>query len=160
MQSHTQEQPLALTTVKPHYPTNGKEEEVNTGKTLHCFFLTIMWPGWFHVAALIRSTDWCGWHRWKCVWGISLTRWETENATCVTRHALILSVDFSFRSAVRVCPWLFIAWTEFSCPHGLVTRSMYFFLCIQRWLLCNTYAHTVTWKPTLQAVLSLHMSGQ
>ncbi|XP_039891647.1 scm-like with four MBT domains protein 2 isoform X3 [Simochromis diagramma] len=30
MQSHTQEQPLALTTVKPHYPTNGKEEEVNT----------------------------------------------------------------------------------------------------------------------------------
>lgn len=38
MQSHTQEQPLALTTVKPHYPTNGKEEEVNTGKTLHCFF--------------------------------------------------------------------------------------------------------------------------
>ncbi|KAM9327842.1 scm-like with four MBT domains protein 2 isoform 2-T4 [Pholidichthys leucotaenia] len=30
MQSHTQEQPLALTAVKPHYPTNGKEEEVKT----------------------------------------------------------------------------------------------------------------------------------
>lgn len=32
MQSRTQEQPLALTTVKSHYPTNGKEEEVNTGE--------------------------------------------------------------------------------------------------------------------------------
>ncbi|XP_045928227.1 scm-like with four MBT domains protein 2 isoform X2 [Micropterus dolomieu] len=30
MQSRTQEQPLALTAVKSHYPTNGKEEEVNT----------------------------------------------------------------------------------------------------------------------------------
>ncbi|XP_028289220.1 scm-like with four MBT domains protein 2 isoform X2 [Parambassis ranga] len=30
MQSRIQEQPLALTTVKSHYPTNGKEEEVNT----------------------------------------------------------------------------------------------------------------------------------
>lgn len=33
MQSHTQEQPLALTTAKTHYPTNGKEEEMNTGET-------------------------------------------------------------------------------------------------------------------------------
>ncbi|TMS02868.1 Scm-like with four MBT domains protein 2 [Larimichthys crocea] len=30
MQSCKQEQPLALTAVKSHYPTNGKEEEVNT----------------------------------------------------------------------------------------------------------------------------------
>lgn len=32
MQSRAQEQPLALTAVKSHYPTNGKEEEVNTGE--------------------------------------------------------------------------------------------------------------------------------
>lgn len=33
MQSRAQEQPLALTiAVKPHYSTNGKEEEVNTGE--------------------------------------------------------------------------------------------------------------------------------
>ena len=32
MQSLAQEQPLALTAVKSHYPTNGKEEEVNTGE--------------------------------------------------------------------------------------------------------------------------------
>ncbi|XP_061570308.1 scm-like with four MBT domains protein 2 isoform X1 [Cololabis saira] len=30
MQSGTREQPLAFTAVKPHYPTNGKEEEVHT----------------------------------------------------------------------------------------------------------------------------------
>ncbi|XP_051275811.1 LOW QUALITY PROTEIN: scm-like with four MBT domains protein 2 [Dicentrarchus labrax] len=30
MQSRMQEQPLALTAVRSHYPTNGKEEEVNT----------------------------------------------------------------------------------------------------------------------------------
>lgn len=33
MQSRAQEQPLALTAaVKPHYSTNGREEEVNTGE--------------------------------------------------------------------------------------------------------------------------------
>lgn len=32
MQSHAQEQPLALAAVKSLYPTNGKEEEVNTGE--------------------------------------------------------------------------------------------------------------------------------
>lgn len=32
MQSHAQEQPLALAAVKSLYSTNGKEEEVNTGE--------------------------------------------------------------------------------------------------------------------------------
>lgn len=33
MQSRAQEQPLALTAaVKPHYSTNGREEEVNSGE--------------------------------------------------------------------------------------------------------------------------------
>lgn len=32
MQSRTQEQLLAPTAVKSHYPTNGKEEEVKTGE--------------------------------------------------------------------------------------------------------------------------------
>lgn len=46
MQSCKQEQPLALTAVKSHYPTNGKEEEVNTGEEAKC-----------DEAAVLRSAD-------------------------------------------------------------------------------------------------------